>query len=252
MFFSKEYYRHKLHWFAFESDESQKSVKTHMNPLPEAIFEPVAADWKRKPYFDYYYYTIKTKYNVNHHIDITRLLDEIKKRGLKFYPVYLYIVIRIINQNEAFRMGFNNDVKLGTWSHVVPSYTIFHNDDKTFSDIWSEYTPVFGDFYRQVVDDINRHAAIKKIKARENRPANFCPISTIPWLSFHSISQDTYADSSMLFPIIRFGKYYVSDDKMLLPFSIFVNHAVADGYHVSKLINEIEELGRNVGDWLKL
>lgn len=222
-----------------------------MEELTKAVFEPVSSDWKRQPYFDYYYHTIKTKYNVNYHLDITELLIEIKKRNLKFYPTFLYVIMRIVNQNEEFRMSFDNENRLGTWNYVVPSYTIFHNDDKTFSDIWSEYTPVFKDFYEQVIEDMNTYKDVKKIKAKENRPANFCPISVIPWLSFHSISQDTYSESSLLFPIIRFGKYYSSGDKVLLPFSIFVNHAIADGYHTSKLINEIEEFVKKSKEWLK-
>ena len=70
------------------------------------------------------------------------------------------------------------------------------------------------------------------------------------WPSFHSVSQDTYTESSFLFPIIRVGKFYPENGKILLPFSISVNHAVADGYHTAKLINEIEAFGKNVILWI--
>jgi len=218
----------------------------------KAVFEPVSPDWERKPYFDYYYNTIKSKYNVNYHIDITELLSRVKNQSLRFYPTFMYVIMRIVNQNKEFRMSFDENKILGTWSFVIPSYTIFHNDNKTFSDIWSEYTPVFKDFYNQVVEDENTYKDVKKIRAKENRPPNFCPISAVPWLSFQSISQDTYSESPLLFPIIRFGKYYKHEDKVLLPFSIFVNHAVADGYHTSKLINEIEDLCKRSKDWLSV
>jgi chloramphenicol O-acetyltransferase type A len=223
-----------------------------MKESTKAVFTPVPTNWKRKPYFDYYFRTLKTKYNVNHHIDITELLTGIKERNLKFYPTFLYVIMRIVNQNEEFRMSFDENGKLGTWNYLVPSYTIFHEDDKTFSDIWSEYTPVFKDFYNDVINDMNTYKDVKEIRAKENRPANFCLISVIPWLSFHGISQDTHSESTLLFPIIRFGKYYNSGDKTFLPFSIFVDHAIADGYHTSKLINEIEEFGKKAQEWLKL
>jgi chloramphenicol O-acetyltransferase type A len=218
----------------------------------KAVFEPVSPDWERKPYFDYYYNTIKSKYNINYHIDITELLSRVKDQSLRFYPTFMYVIMRIVNQNKEFRMSFDENKILGTWSFVIPSYTIFHNDNKTFSDIWSEYTPVFKDFYNQVVEDENTYKDVKKIRAKENRPPNFCPISAVPWLSFQSISQDTYSESPLLFPIIRFGKYYKHEDKVLLPFSIFVNHAVADGYHTSKLINEIEDLCKRSKEWLSV
>lgn len=187
---------------------------------------------------------------MNYHIDITELLSRIKSLKIRFYPTFMYVIMRVVNQNKEFRMSFDDHNMLGTWSYVVPSYTIFHDDSKTFSDIWSEYSPVFKDFYDHVVDDMNIYKDVKKIKAKENTPPNFCPISSVPWLSFESMSQDTYSESSLLFPIIRFGKYYSHENKVLLPFSIFVNHAIADGYHTSKLINEIEDLCKRSEEWL--
>ncbi|WP_133711445.1 CatA-like O-acetyltransferase [Myroides indicus] len=59
-----------------------------------------------------------------------------------------------------------------------------------------------------------------------------------------------YQESSLLYPIIRFGKYYKKGAKYFIPFSVFVNHAVADGYHISKLLIEIEEFGKNIKKWL--
>ncbi len=215
-----------------------------------AIFSPIPKDWKRKPYFDYYYYSIKTKYNINHHIDITAFKKELKDRELKFFPSILYVILRIINQSEEFRISFNNKGELGTWNYVNPVYTIFHEDDKTFSDIWSNYKPIFYDFYKEVINDIDKYKNIREVKARGNQPANFCPVSSIPWLSFDSFSQDTYSDSKFLYPIIRIGKYYNSEAKVFLPVSVFVNHAVADGYHTCKLINEIEYYCKTIKSWI--
>lgn len=216
----------------------------------EAIFTKVSSDWKRKPYFDYFYYTIKTKYNITHHVDITTFLSEIKRNGFKFYPSFLFVIMKAINQNEAFRMSFNEEGDLGVWNYVNPSYTIFHDDDKTFSDVWSYYKPNFREFYQEVTSDVEKYKNVKKIKAREGRPANFCPLSVLPWLSFESFSQDTYQESNLLFPIIRFGKYYERDGRHFIPVSVFVNHAVADGYHTSKLINDIEKLGNTINRWI--
>ena len=48
---------------------------------------------------------------------------------------------------------------------------------------------------------------------------------------------------------ISFGKYHCHNDKITLPFSIFVNHAVADGYHTSKLLQDIQYFVNHL-DWL--
>lgn len=215
------------------------------------VFSPIDTNtWPRKPYFDYFYYGVKTKYNINYNLDITPLIKRIKEKELKFYPVMLYVIMKAVNRQEAFRYSFDANGVLGNWNYVNPSYTIFHEDDKTFSDVWSEYDEDFTIFYATIVRDINLYKDVKGLKARAGRPQNFCPVSALPWLSFAGFSQDTYTDSSLLFPIIRFGKYYTENAKTLLPLTVFVHHAVADGYHTCELINDIQALTGEPAAWL--
>lgn len=217
-----------------------------------ARFCPVDMDtWGRKPWFDYYYGRIKCRYNLGAEVDITPLLGKIKEEGFRFYPVMVYAVVRAVNANQEFRMAFDTEGRLGYWDRVNPSYTIFHDDDKTFSDIWTEYSDCFPEFYRNAVADMEKYRDVKGVQAKPDKPANFCPVSAIPWLSFTGFAQDTYGESDFLFPLVRFGKYFMRDEKVLLPLSVFVHHAVADGYHTSKLINDIEHLAQTPDEWMK-
>lgn len=206
--------------------------------------------WERKEYFDYFYYQIKCKYTLNANIDISGLLENTRKLKLKFFPTFLYAIMRIINQNKEFRMSFDKEGNLGYWNYVVPSYTIFHEDTKTFSDIWSDYTEDYSSFYYGVLHDMETYKNVKAIKGRPDQPVNFCSISSLPWLSFTNYSQDTYTESPFLFPLIRFGKYFTEGEKILIPFAIFVNHAVADGYHTAKLINDLQSFVTKSGEWI--
>ena len=126
---------------------------------------------------------------------------------------------------------------------VVPSYTLFHPNTKTFTDIWSEYSEDFDTFYQTIVADIEAYRNVTGvIKARPGQPANFCPVSCLPWLSYTAFAQDTYTESKLLFPLIKFGKYFEADGRIQIPVSVFVSHAVADGYHTCKLINDMQEI----------
>ncbi|MDU1909967.1 chloramphenicol acetyltransferase [Fusobacterium sp.] len=217
------------------------------------MFHKINIDtWERKEYYYYYINFIKSKYNLNIDMDITKLLELVKEKNLKLYPVLIYAVMRGINENKEFRMSYDKDGNLGYWDYCNPSYTIFHKDDKTFSDIWSEYSEVFSIFYSNVVKDMEKYKDIKGIKSKPERPGNFSPVSSIPWLSFTGYSNDTYSESNMLFPVTVFGKYYKKDKKTLLPFSVFVAHAVADGYHTCKLINDIQEIVLDIENWLNI
>ena len=140
-------------------------------------------------------------------------------------------------------MSFDGEGRLGYWEEVVPCYTLFHPEDKTFTDIWSEYSDDFDTFYRTVVADMEQYGGVTGVvKARPGQPANFCPVSSLPWLSFTSFAQDTYTESPFLFPLIKFGKYFEQDGRTLIPVSVFVSHAVADGYHTCKLINDMQDI----------
>lgn len=206
--------------------------------------------WERKEHFNYYKGLIKTNYNLTAELNISQLIEKIKEKKLKFFPTMLYCIIKGINQNREFRMDYDEDGNLGYWDYVVPSYTIFHDDDKTFSDIWSEYDENFKNFYKNVVDDIEKYKDVKGVKTKGGRGNNFCPISCIPWLSFTGCANDTYSESRMLFPVIAFGKYFKRDEMTIIPISVFVNHAVADGYHTCKLINDIQSIINDVENWL--
>ena len=205
--------------------------------------------WERAEHYKYYTAFLKTNYTMNVEIDITKLYKFVKSKGLKFFPAMLYAVIKGVNMNKEFRMAYK-DGELGYYDHCDPSYTIFHPDDKTFSDLWSEYHEDFMTFYNGVVEDLEKYRDVKGVKVKDGRGENFCPISSVPWVNFTSVSHDTYTEPGMLFPVIVFGKFVEKDGKVLIPLSVFATHAVADGWHTSKLVNDIQENVNSVDSWI--
>ena len=207
--------------------------------------------WARKPYFDYYINIIKCRYNLTAHLDVTELVSLLSAEGLRFYPSMIYAVTRAVNENPEFRMGFDEEGCLGYWDELSPSYTIFHEDDHSFSDIWTQWNEDFSVFYLRAVEDMEKYRDVKGIKAKPDQPENTYPVSAAPWLSFTGYSIDTYDDSPMLRPIITFGKYHEDSGRTLLPFSVYAHHAVADGYHTCKLINRVGELAAAAREWIR-
>lgn len=65
-------------------------------------------------------------------VDITMMLEEIHQKEIKFYPTFIYVISRMINKHTEFRTCFNDEGVLGYWEEMIPSYTIFHKDDKSF------------------------------------------------------------------------------------------------------------------------
>ncbi|MDD3223004.1 MAG: chloramphenicol acetyltransferase CAT [Clostridia bacterium] len=208
--------------------------------------------WERREHFKYYLNLVKTSYTLTANLHITQLVEEIKKRGLRFYPVFLYITATAVNRQKEMRMAYDSEKRLGYWDECHPSYTIFHKDDCTFSDIWTTYDSDFSVFYKNCLQDMETYKDIKGIKPKPGKPDNFTPISCLPWLSYTAHSNDTPVTSPLFFPVVLFGKYFEQNGEILIPFSAYLQHAVSDGYHTSLFINTVQEIAEDYKNWMNI
>ncbi|MDO5410463.1 MAG: CatA-like O-acetyltransferase [Lachnospiraceae bacterium] len=214
-------------------------------------FEPIDMEtWERREHFAYYTNTLRTSYHMNVDIEITDFYEWTRKNGYRFFPSFLYVIMTGVNQNKEFRMAYKDGV-LGFYKICHPSYTIFHKDDCTFSDIWSEYDFNFERFYANCIRDMETYKDVKGVKTKPDLPPNFCPVSCAPWVTVTGFGHDTSGPSKMYFPVINFSRFYTKEEhgeeKLYLPLSIFINHAAADGYHTSKLILDIQKIAASMG-----
>lgn len=64
----------------------------------------------------------------------------------------------------------------------------------------------------------------------------------VPWTSFEGFNLNLEKGYSYLLPIFTMGRYYKNEERWLLPLAVQVHHGVCDGFHVSRFINELQEL----------
>ncbi|MBS0652779.1 MAG: type A chloramphenicol O-acetyltransferase [Verrucomicrobia bacterium] len=198
--------------------------------------------WTRREYFEHYLNRITCTYSITLNLDLTILLKELKKRNFKLYPAMIYLLSAVVNQHEEFRTAFNNQGNVGIFDLVHPSYTIFQKDSETFTNIWTEYTPSFSEFYKAYLLDVQNYENIKSFLAKPNMPSNCFTISSIPWVSFTGFNLNLPKVTDYLLPIFTTGKYFEQDGKIWLPIAIQAHHAVCDGFHTARLINELQEM----------
>jgi chloramphenicol O-acetyltransferase type A len=216
-------------------------------------FNPIDMDnWSRKPYFNHYLNNVRCSYSMTANIDITNLLSVIKNKGIKLYPALIHMIAAVVNRHVEFRTCFDSEGRLGYWDSLAPSFTIFHDDDKTFSSIWTLYDEQFSEFYSCYLDDLKMYGSIKQFAAKANEPPNIFPISSIPWVSFTGFNLNVYNEGSYLLPIFTMGKYFEHDEKILLPLSVQFHHAVCDGYHAGVLFNELQLRANTCKEWLSI
>ena len=100
--------------------------------------------WPRGQVFWHFAKMAPTGYSLTVELDVTEVLRRTKERGLKFFPVYLWLVTKHLNNQMEFKIA-EKDGQVGYFDTLTPLYASFHQDDKTFSLMWTEYDDDFDD-----------------------------------------------------------------------------------------------------------
>ena len=82
------------------------------------------------------------------------------------------------------------------------------------------------------------------MEAKPGTPANTFPVSMIPWTSFDGFNLNLQKGYDYLLPIFTLGKFEEEDGICRIPLAVQVHHAVCDGFHLSRFLNELQELIR--------
>lgn len=199
-------------------------------------------EWPRKDHFNYYTQKLRCGYSVTVRMDVTNLYQQVKQKGLRFYPAFIYCAAKAVNEKLEFRMGMDAQGRPGYWDVIHPNFTIFHKEDYTFSDVWSYYNPDFKKCYENIVNDMEQYKDCKGAKVKDHQPPNFFCISCVPWMDFIGYSTWVPEGQPNLFPIITFGKYAEENQRMKLSAALTISHAAADGYHTSMLFERLQEI----------
>ncbi|MEK0317599.1 type A chloramphenicol O-acetyltransferase [Cohnella sp. 56] len=216
-------------------------------------FDPIDMEcWPRRPYFEHYLNHVRCSYSMTADIDITLLRTELKDMGMKLYPALIFMISTVVNRHCEFRTCFDSEGRLGIWDRMSPSFTIFHEEERTFSSVWTPFdeTASFQRFYGGYIQVTEAYKNAKQLFPDTSEPPNTFPISVIPWVSFTGFNLNVYTGGAYLLPIFTIGKYRRQDDKLLLPLSVQFHHAVCDGYHAGLLFNELQQSAVNCRGWL--
>ncbi|MNN23190.1 Chloramphenicol acetyltransferase [compost metagenome] len=138
------------------------------------------------------------------------------------------------------------DNELVIWNEVHPSYTIFHNETETFSSLWSHYDGNIHHFQHVYAEDMARYGNNLSYWPKGESLENIFFVSAIPWVSFTSFNINVANMQNFFSPMFTIGKYYNQDGKVMLPLAVQVHHSVCDGFHVARLINELQEISDNI------
>ena len=199
--------------------------------------------WPRGQMFWYFSKMAPTGYSITLDLDVTRLLDTLKAAKRKFFPTYLYLVTKCLNRQIEFKVAYQGEV-LGYYDTLTPLYASFHEDDKTFSLMWTAYDEDYETFYQNYLSNQRcfgeNHGVLSQPQTPP--PANAYTVSCVPWISFRHFAVHSYENKPYFFPSVEAGKIYTTDDgRKQLPLSITCHHATTDGYHLNAFLKQLQQ-----------
>ena len=208
----------------------------------ELTFTPIDLQrWSRGEAFYYFSRMAPTGYSLTAELDITAMRRALKQADMKFYPAYLWLVTKTLNAQMEFRIA-QEDGQLGYYNVLTPLYAVFHEDDQTFSLMWTEYDNSFPDFHAAYLADQKQYGKNHGILAKKEPlpPPNAYTVSCVPWISFRHFAVHSYENKPYFFPSVEAGKFCERDGKLILPLSISCHHAATDGWHVSRFLETLQ------------
>lgn len=205
--------------------------------------------YPRAAHYQHYTKTANCTYSITADLDITPLVQRCKSIGYKLTPALLYWCYLGVEQNREMRFMLNEEGELGYFDHLEPTYPIFHTDDETFTYLYTPVKAPFSAYYAAVEADKKRFSSLRGPVGIPAPAATFS-ISSIPWVSFTGFNLNILTDGSFFSPIMTFGKYRPVNGQLLLPFALQIHHAVADGYHAARFLNDLAGLALRPEEWI--
>ena len=102
----------------------------------------------RKGVYRHFTEDCKCSVSLTCRIDVTELVNYSKNRGTKFYLNFLYLITKVLNSRDDYRMNYlwQSD-ELVCYDQINPTQYVFHEDTETCTPVYTEYDPDYERFY---------------------------------------------------------------------------------------------------------
>lgn len=193
--------------------------------------------WPRRNHFEFFRKYQNPFFNVTIQADVTELAACCQSGGHAYSLASLYLATLAANDIEAFRLRLRGEA---VWRHdiVHAGSTVLRNDD-TFGFGYFEFTPSFGAFQkdgRQTLDRVKASTGALDDQPRDD----VIYFSVLPWIPFTSFQHAHRGGGDDSNPRIVFGKRHETSGRHIMPVSVEVHHALADGLHVGRFVERLQ------------
>ena len=190
----------------------------------------------RKGVFRHFSEDCKCSVSMTSRVDVTKLVDHSKKTNTKFYINFLYLLTKVLNSRDDYKMAYLWQTnELICYDVINPTQYVFHEDTETCTPVYTNYDPDYKTFYGNALADVEKAKQTREYLLDSVNHPNWFDASYISWLSYDSLNIELPDGYLYFLPIINWGKYREENGCLMLPLTVRMNHAIADGYLVAKV-----------------
>ncbi len=195
----------------------------------------------RKGVFRHFSEDCKCSTSMTARVDVTELVRRSKETGTKFYLNFLYILAKVLNSRDDYRMGYLWQTReLICYDRIHPTQYVFHEDTETCTPVYTRWCEDYEAFYAAALADVERAKQTREYGLDAAGHPNWFDASFIPWLSYDSLNIELPDGHLFFAPIVNWGRYRPEGGRLMMPVSVRLNHAVADGYLVARVFVLLE------------
>jgi chloramphenicol O-acetyltransferase type A len=192
--------------------------------------------WKRRDHYQLFRRYQQPFFSVTVDVDVTGVWNRCRKpQAPSFFLVSLFLLLRAVNDVEAFRLRLR---PRGVWRHdrVAVGPTIRRPDD-TFGFARFEPADTLDEFVNASTAATSE-AMTTRVLGQYGATASRDDIiyhSVLPWFRFTAFANALPGRDSI--PRIVFGRVAREGGRMKMPVAVEVHHAVVDGADVGKFFD---------------
>ena len=196
--------------------------------------------WPGRQMFDFFSRYEHPFFNLCAEVDATVSVEACRELGIAPTWMGWYHCQQVVNRVQSFRYRLRQE-RVWVYDQISIATTVAMPDG-SFRFCYLPYHEDFREF-----DAAARTAATNPLEGTKdsmgNRQQDDAVIhgSVIPWVRFSSISHAQKMDPSESIPRVVFGRFSQAGDRVKVPVSVEVHHALVDGHSVGQFFQQLEQ-----------
>jgi len=196
-------------------------------------------NWNRKEHFEFFSKMASPFLGVVTEVDCTECYENAKQNGISFFASYLHKSMIAVNAVEELKYRIL-DSEVVVFDKINVGSTI-GREDGTFGFVYLDFSDDFDRFNADLqneIDAVKNSTGLRLIN--DDKKIDLIRHTTFPWNSFSGILHPTNFDQTDSVPKITFGKFFIREERKIMPISIEAHHGLVDGFHIAKYLKEFQ------------